>query len=141
MDWTINAMTMADYDDVLALWKASEGVGLSEADSPAGIARFLERNPGLAFTARTGGQVVGAVLCGDDGRRGYLHHLAVAAAFRRQGLGQELVERCLDALRRRGVRKCHIFVYAANTEGMRFWERIAYKARKDLVIMSREIEA
>jgi N-acetylglutamate synthase len=136
MDFTIEAMTLEDYAEVTALWRASEGIGLSTADSREGIARFLERNPGLAFVARGAGKLAGAVMVGDDGRRGYLYHLAVAPTCRRQGIGLALVERCLAGLRQRGIEKCHIFVYGANESGKAFWRQAGFQERTDLVIMS-----
>ncbi len=139
MDYEIRQMTMADYDEVYALWEASEGIGLSAADEREGIAHFLERNPGLAFVACAGTELVGAVLVGDDGRRGYLHHLAVSAAYRHQGLGRALVERCLVALGERGIRKCHIFVYGGNQGGLAFWEEVGFYPRPELVLMSHDI--
>ena len=139
MDYQIQSMTVDDYDEVTSLWRASEGIGLSSADSREGIARFLERNPGLAFVARCGPDLAGAVMVGDDGRRGYLYHLAVAPAYRRQGIGQGLVERCLEGLRRSGIEKCHIFVYGANQAGKAFWQQAGFQERTDLVIMSHSI--
>ena len=132
-------MTLDDYPEVLALWQSSEGVGLSSADSREGIARFLERNPGLAFVARDPEGLAGAVMVGDDGRRGYLYHLAVSPRCQRQGIGRALVERCLEGLRQRGIEKCHIFVYHANLEGQAFWKRAGFAARPDLIIMSHSI--
>ncbi|MBN2004426.1 MAG: GNAT family N-acetyltransferase, partial [Anaerolineae bacterium] len=88
-------LTLSDYNAVLALWQSSEGVGLSDADSREAIGRYLARNPGLSFTAWDGDELTGAVLCGHDGRRGYVHHLAVKPAHRRQGLGKALAARCL----------------------------------------------
>jgi len=113
-----------DIPEALALWAASEGVGLRGADEPAALARYLARNPGLSLAARDGRRMVGAVLCGHDGRRGYLHHLAVAASHRRRGIGRDLVERCLDGLRREGIAKCHLFVYHDNVAGQAFWRSI-----------------
>ena len=79
---------MTDYTPVIALWELSDGVGLSSADSPEAIQFYLERNPGMSFVAKQDGMVVGAVLSGHDGRRGYIHHLAVHPDYRRQGIGQ-----------------------------------------------------
>src|SRR5580692_3692620 len=99
MNCTIEPMTIADFDDVTALWQKTEGVGLNESDTREAIAIFLERNPGLSLIARDGRRkIIGAVLCGHDGRRGYLHHLAVASEHRRQGIGKTLVEACLSKL-------------------------------------------
>ena len=136
---TILPFTMADYDEVFALWQSSPGVGLSDVDSREGIAAYLARNPGLSFVARVSERLVGAVLCGTDGRRGYMHHLAVASPYRRQGIGEILVERCLSGLRAQGYQKCHIFVYGGNAEGQAFWERVGWKLRTDLVIMSKDL--
>ena len=91
----IREFTIEDYEPVYALWKASEGIDLSDADSKEGIKHFLEHNPGLSFIAVQDKQVVGAALCGHDGRRGYIHHLAVAKSHRRQGIGKSLVGRCI----------------------------------------------
>jgi ribosomal protein S18 acetylase RimI-like enzyme len=136
----IGPMTMADYDAVLALWRATEGIGLhDDADSREGVARYLARNPGLSFVAEDGGKIVGAVLCGNDGRRGFLHHLAVQKGYRRSGIGGQLVQRCLSALSEAGLRKCHIFVIADNVEGQRFWRSIGWEERTALKVMSRDV--
>jgi putative acetyltransferase len=133
---TIQPFTLSDYDEVYALWQATPGVGLSSADSREAIEIYLERNPGLSFVARIDGRLVGAVLCGTDGRRGYLHHLAVDSEFRRQGAGSALVEHCLAGLKAQGIDKCHLFVFASNTSGRAFWEHTRWKLRTDLVMMS-----
>jgi N-acetylglutamate synthase len=137
---SIAPMTPADYDAVYALWKAMPGIGLSTADSREAISRYLERNPGMSFVARDGSKLVGAVLCGHDGRRGYLHHLAVDPDYRRQGIGQRLVDACLQALKATGINKCHIFVYGDNVSGQAFWEAISWRERPELVLMSRDID-
>ena len=136
MSVVIREMTIEDYDAVLALWQVSEGVGLSDADSEESIGLYLDRNPGLSFVAHGGKHLVGAVLCGHDARRGYIHHLAVSKPHRRQGLGRALVERCLTALRQDGIDKCHIFVFADNQDTIAFWKSIGWTQRVELVVMS-----
>ena len=91
------------YDDVYALWRQCEGVGLSEADARGNIRAYLERNPGMSFVALAGGRVVGAILAGHDGRRGYVHHLAVHPSLRRHGIARRLVERAVCVLRSAGI--------------------------------------
>ena len=135
----IREMTIQDYDEVLALWRTSEGIGLSDADSREGVARFLERNPGLSLVGYDGQHLIGAVLCGHDGRRGYIHHLAVKKPYRRRGLGRALVGRCLSALERQGIGKCHIFVFSDNRDAIAFWEKIAWIERLELTMMSQNI--
>ena len=135
----ITAMSASDYDEVFALWEKSEGIGLSGADSRESIGRYLKRNPGLSFVARDGGKLVGAVLCGHDGRRGYLHHLAVKPSHRRQGIGEALVARCLVGLRAAGIGKCHLFIFHENIEGQAFWRSVDWKDRADIKVMSKTI--
>jgi len=133
---TITPFTLQDYDEALALWKSSPGIGLSQADSREAIAFFLERNPGLNFVARASGQLVGTLLCGCDGRRGYLYHLAVHPDFRRQGIGRALVDACLNGLRRLGIQKAHLFVYTDNQDAIAFWRSTGWYPRPELMIMS-----
>ena len=139
MSVQIFPFTIGDFDEVTAFWRGVEGVGLNESDERGPIADYLARNPGMSFVARDGGRVVGAVLCGHDGRRGYLHHLAVAASYRGQGLGRTLVERCLAELSRAGIRRCNLYLYADNPEGRKFWEAVGFKERGDLRVLQRPI--
>lgn len=132
----IRPMEAGDYPAVLDLWRATEGVGLSSADSAEAIAHFLVRNPGLSAVAVEGPKLIGAVLCGHDGRRGYIHHLAVHPAYRRGGLGQALVRHCLRQLRLAGIAKCHLFVFASNGSGRAFWRSIGWTERQELIMMS-----
>jgi putative acetyltransferase len=133
-------MAIRDFDAVMALWQASEGVGLGDGDTRPAIASYLERNPGLSLVAEADGVIVGAVLGGHDGRRGYLHHLAVAMPSRGRGLGRALVDACLDGLRAQGIPKATIVVYADNSAGDAFWTRIGWADRVDLRVMQRRID-
>ena len=132
-------MTINDYDDVIQIWEESEGVGLSDADSKEGIKRFLKRNPGLSFVALDEAKIIGAALCGHDGRRGYIHHLAVNEEDRRQGLGRSLVGRCMYALMRIGIAKCHLFVFGENQEAIDFWNKVGWSERVELMLMSQQV--
>ncbi len=134
--FSIRPMRAADYDDVLELWRESEGIGLSGSDSRASIETFLHRNPDLSLVALDeAGAVIGAVLCGWDGLRGYLRHLAVSPRHRTRGIGRALVDRCLDEMRRLGVHKVSVFVFADNEEGQQFWKRTGWALRPDLRVM------
>ena len=140
MSTRINELTMQDYDEVVVLWSSIEGIGLNDADSRGNMVTYLDRNPGLSFVARDNGQVVGAVLCGHDGRRGYLHHLAVNPSHRKRGIGKALVTRCLDALRGAGIVKCNIFVFDDNETGLSFWKASGWAHRPELQFMQRKTE-
>lgn len=139
MSLTIRTMRPRDYDEVVALWRACPGVGVSDSDTREGIARFLRANSGLSFVALDDGRLVGAVLCGHDGRRGYLSHLGVAPGARRRGIGRELVGRCVAALAQEGIDKCHIFVFEENADALAFWRDAGWSARPELRVLSRII--
>lgn len=138
--WSIRPFAIADHAAARTLWVASEGVGLDDSDSRERIHVFLRRNPKLSAVAEVDGTVIGAVLCGDDGRRGLIYHLAVARAHRRQGVGAALVKASLAALRTQGIRKCHILVFADNHEANQFWQRQGAKVRTDLTLSTFTIE-
>jgi N-acetylglutamate synthase len=132
----LREFTFADYDQVVALWRAAEGVVLRDVDQPEAIARYLALNPGLSFVASDEGRIIGAVLCGTDGRRGYLQHLAVAPTHRRRGVGRALAQRCVEALSERGLDKCHLMILPQNQVARAFWRRIGWQDRDDVRVMS-----
>ncbi|HEY3324382.1 MAG TPA: GNAT family N-acetyltransferase [Planctomycetota bacterium] len=138
MSISIRSFRICDYAEVLALWKASPGVCVNEMDTRGNIAAYLRRNRGMSFVARDGdGRIVGAVLCGHDGRRGYLHHLAVAKDYRKRGIGGQLVEACFAQLIKCGIVKCNIFVFADNLTGQAFWKKSGWNGRSDLLVMQK----
>jgi N-acetylglutamate synthase len=139
MNWTIHPLEIPAYEEVLALWKRCDGIGLSDADSREAIAAYLERNPQMSFVARGGGEIVGAILGGHDGRRGYIHHLAVDAGWRRRGMARQLVDRCLGALKAAGIGKTHIFIFANNKTGRAFWKSIGWQYRTDIRVTSKKL--
>ena len=140
MDHDIREMTIDDYDEAVALWEASEGVGLSEGDDREGVALCLRRNSSLSFVACVDNALVGAALCGHDGRRGYLYHLAVDKNHRNKGIGHALVDACLSALGKVGIKKCSIFLYSNNHEAKAFWEHSGWFSRDDLAVMQKVID-
>jgi len=129
---TIRDMSMADYDAVIDLLKPTPGVVLRSADSPAATARYLERNPGLSLVAEADTRLVGCLMCGHDGRRGYLQHLAVLPESRRQGIATALVETCLGRLEELGICKSHVDVFKDNSLAARFWKSRGWRLRDDI---------
>jgi len=127
------------YEELLGLWKGVPGMGLSSADSKEGLEVFLGRNRGLSFVAVKDEKIVGTVLAGHDGRRGFLYHLCVTEAERNRGLGRRLVERALAGLAERGIRKCHVMVFADNEGGRRFWEKEGFSLRTDIALFSKNL--
>lgn len=129
----IRPMVNDDYDRVYTLWCDTEEVGLrSLDDSREGLSRFLNRNPGTSFVALQGDEIVGTILCGHDGRRGYLYHLTVASGCRRKGWGKALVDAALSALKREGIHKAALIVFHNNDGGNAFWESVGFVQRSDL---------
>ncbi len=135
----IRPFTLTDYDNAIALWQQCEGVGLSSADEKPAIEKYLARNPGMSFVAYQQNQLVGAILCGHDGRRGFIHHLAVHPKHRRKGIGQQLVTNGVSALAAAGIDKCHLFIFQQNESGKAFWNSVGWNLRTDIQIMSRYI--
>lgn len=135
--YEIRAMTIDDYDGALALWQACDGVGVCEDDSPERIRAYIDRNPGFSLVAVESGRVVGTVLCGHDGRRGAINHLAVEPAHRCNGIGEALVGRCITSLGAAGILRCNIVVFRSNTIGRAFWAKRGWKERPELVFMQK----
>ena len=138
--FTVRAMTTDDFLATMDVWKGSEGIGLTEDDTEGGISSFLERNPFMSAVAvAPSGEVLGAVLCGHDGRRGYLHHLAVNSLYRRQGVASRLIAWCFSNLAAQGIRKCNILLLDNNTTGTAFWEHQGWSHRNDLHVFQKPV--
>lgn len=135
----IRTMTIDDYDAVIKLLTATQGVSLRDADSREATARYLNRNPGLSFVAADKNQpseLIGCLMSGHDGRRGYLQHLAVLPACRRQGVARSLMDHCLSALAQLGIIKSHVDVFTDNELGRSFWASQGWELRSDIVRFS-----
>ncbi len=130
----IREMKIEDYPAVYALWLNTPGMGLNDVDdSEEGISRYLTRNPRTCFVTESGGKIVGVILSGHDGRRGYIHHTCVASDVWDKGIGTRLVDAVLDALRAEGITKAALVVFEHNERGNGFWERFGFTSRPDLV--------
>jgi len=135
--FTLRPMVEEDIPAALALWQGLPGIGLRDADSPEALARYLRRNPGCSFVAVTpNDELAGVSLAGHDGRRGYLHHVAVADAFRKRGLGRALVECCVEALKAEGIEKINLWVKVDNASGRDFWKCLGGRERMDILMVS-----
>ena len=136
----IRTMTIEDYEKVYVLWLSCKGMGLNDVDdSREGIARYLKRNPDTCFVAEEEGEILGVILTGHDGRRGYIYHTAVHPAHRRRGIGAELVEVAMEALKRNGISKVALVAFARNEAGNAFWERMGFEERTDLTYRNRAL--
>ena len=129
----IRNMSISDYEQVFSLWSNTKGMGLrSLDDSKEGIERFLLRNPKTNFVGEKDGKIYGAVISGHDGRRGYIYHMCVDNKIRNQGIGTQLLQHCLQALKDEGIMKIALVVFADNEIGNHFWEKHGFMLREDL---------
>ena len=129
----IRAMKIEDYDNVFALWKTIKGFGIrSVDDSREGIDRFLKWTPGLSVVAEDDGKIVGAILCGSDGRRGCLYHVCVHRDYRRQGIGKTMVVWCMEKLKDLQINKVSLIAFTQNDIGNAFWKEMGWTKREDL---------
>ena len=125
----LRRMVAGDYDEALGLWNRTEGMGLNDVDdSRAGIEKYLLRNPDTCFVFEEGGAVLGVILAGHDGRRGFIYHLAVGKSARGRGIGRALVDAALAALNGEGITKVALVVFAQNGGGNAFWEKLGFAA-------------
>lgn len=129
----IRQMKIEDYEEVYHLWKRIRGFGIrSMDDSKKGIDRFLKRNPTTSVVAEEGGKIVGAILCGHDGRRGCLYHVCVDEAFRRHGIGKAMVVKTMEALKEERINKVCLIAFTSNDVGNAFWNTIGWTKREDM---------
>ena len=123
IDIRTRQFTIEDYDAAIELWSRIEGLDVAEGDDPETITRYLKQNRGLSRVALDGSTIVGAALCGHDGRRGYIYHLAVDPAYHGRGIGKQLMDECLAGLKRAGLQRANILVAKDNPRGRDFWRR------------------
>jgi len=136
----IRVMSIADYDGVYNLWINTPGMGLNSTDdSREGIEKYIKRNPTSSFVAEENGKIVGVIMAGHDGRRGYIHHTAVLPAYRNQGIAKRLVDSAMSALDAEGINKVALVAFKKNELGNGFWENIGFIGRDDLVYRNKNI--
>ena len=128
----IRLMQLFDYEEVMSLWRASATVGLGPDDSRDHLEKYLQRNPKTSFVAEIDGKVVGAIMAGHDGYRGFIHHTAVAQEHRGKGIGRKLAESAVSALKGEGINKAVLVVQKSNAAGNMFWNEMGFSVRGDL---------
>jgi ribosomal protein S18 acetylase RimI-like enzyme len=141
VQFVLREFQIGDYDAAIKFWRSCEGIGFSSADSPEAIARYLERNPGLSMVAIAEDRLIGTALAGHDGRRGYIHHLAVHQNIRRHGIGRELVRECVARLSSVGIERAHLFVRPQNLAGQAFWKALGWFERTDITMFSFDVSS
>ena len=133
-------MTIDDYEKVYELWKSCAGMGLNNLDdSKEGIEKFLKRNPDTCFVADVDNNIVGVIIVGNDGRRGYIYHTAVNPQYRKQGIAKSLVDTAMTALQKTGINKAALVVFDRNEIGNDFWEKMGFTIRDDLIYRNKAL--
>ncbi|MDC7301538.1 GNAT family N-acetyltransferase [Agathobacter ruminis] len=131
--YTLRVMKEEDYDQVYHLWMSIHGFGIrSIDDSKEGVTRFLKRNPSTSVVAVVNQQIVGAILCGHDGRRGCMYHVCVDEQYRKHGIGKAMAVFCMKALQEEGINKVSLIAFKSNALGNRFWKDAGWTFREDL---------
>lgn len=129
----IRLLTIMDYEEIYHLWLRTPGMGLNSLDdSREGIKKFLEKNPATSFVAVEDAHIVGVILSGHDGRRGYLYHACVEEAYRRRCIGKELLGHVTEAMKAEKISKLSLVCFKDNAPGNSFWDREGWKLRRDL---------
>ncbi|MBP3459631.1 MAG: GNAT family N-acetyltransferase [Lachnospiraceae bacterium] len=129
----IRAMKLDDYEQVHDLWMKIKGFAIrSIDDSKEGVERFLNRNPGISVVAEEDGKIIGAILCGHDGRRGCMYHVCVDPDYRLKGIGKSMVVFAMEALKKEKINKVSLIAFTQNDVGNAFWKEIGWTRREDL---------
>ena len=140
VEMNIRLMRIDDYEQVYELWMSCAGMGLNNLDdSKEGIVKFLKRNPDTCFVADVENVIVGAILVGNDGRRGYIYHTAVNPQYRNQGIAKNLVDTSVTALQKIGINKAALVVFDRNKAGNDFWDKMGFTVRNDLVYRNKAL--
>jgi ribosomal protein S18 acetylase RimI-like enzyme len=138
--YKIKSMVIENYNEIIKLWKNTDGVGLSgNDDSKKSIKIFLEKNPNTCFVAEYNNEIIGTIMAGNDGRRGHIYHLMVKPEHRKNGLGEKLLGKTEKALKKEGIRKIFLVAFKKNKTGNIFWENNGYKIRNDLTYRDKKI--
>ena len=136
----IRLMNINDYDNIYKIWINTPGMGLNNLDdSREGIAKFLSRNPSTCFVAEEDGDLIGIIMSGNDGRRGFIYHTAVLQDERKKGVGTALVNASLEALKGEGINKVALVVFSENYIGNKFWECQEFTQRDDLIYRNKAL--
>lgn len=131
----IENFTMESYELVVDLWIKS-GISVGSTDTREELERMLQRNPNLFLIGKINNSVIGVVMGGFDGRRGYVHHLTIDPDYQRRGYGKIIMADLIEKFRKIGVHKIHLFIEKYNKDVVEFYRNLGWEIRDDLIMMS-----
>ncbi len=131
----IEKFTMESYENVVQLWRKS-GISVGSTDTREELERMLQRNPNLFLIGKVNNRIIGVVIGGFDGRRGYVHHLAVDPDYQKKGYGKMIMDELIEKFRKIGVHKIHLFIEKYNKDVVEFYRNLGWEIRDDLIMMS-----
>jgi ribosomal protein S18 acetylase RimI-like enzyme len=139
MSIEIRIMKVSDIPASIELWKNMKGLAIRGSDNIRDLSEHVKMNFKHNFVAVIHDQLIGTVLGGFDGRRGYIYHMAVHENFRKQNIGKELMDRCFQSFREINVTKCHMMVLKDNTLAQEFYTRIGCELRTEILVFSKTL--
>ncbi|HSH00537.1 MAG TPA: GNAT family acetyltransferase, partial [candidate division Zixibacteria bacterium] len=125
-DITIRNYTEQDHDDVVRVWREQLEQSRPHHDVGLSIDRKVVYQPEFFFVAVADGKVIGTVMGGYDGHRGWLYSVAVTDEYQRQGVATRLVLHVEEAMRKLGCVKINLQVMPQNTDAIAFWEALGW---------------
>lgn len=136
----IENLSIGHYDEMIALWKSVEGISITESDTKESLAKYLKYNQKFCFGVFENEELIGTCLAGTDWKRGYIQHVCISEKFQKKGFAKKCIQKSLEALKKEGIAKSHIFVLKENVEGKLFWDHLNWKTRHDVQMMSFQLE-
>ncbi|MFX1390330.1 MAG: GNAT family N-acetyltransferase [Promethearchaeota archaeon] len=131
----IEEFAMEDYDNIITLWRKTE-ISVGSTDTSEEIEKMLKRNPKLFLIGKLDEKVIGVVMGAFDGRRGYVHHLAIDPDYQKKGFGKKIMNELNTRFLKMGVHKIHLFIEKYNKEVVDFYKHLGWEKRDDLIMMS-----
>ena len=123
------------YDEVVELWRKA-GIEIVSSDTIDEVTRVLNRNPDLFLIGKLHEKVISVVIGAFDGRRGYVHHLAVDPDYQKIGFGKIIMEALIEQFRTKNIQKVHLFIEKSKKSVVKFYSNLGWDVREDLIMMS-----
>jgi len=131
----VENLSIKFYEEAIALWKRA-GIDVGSSDTLNEINIMINKNPDLCLIGKLDNKVIEVVMGGFDGRRGYIHHLAVDPDYQKRGYGRIMMNNLIEKFRQKGVHKVHLFIEKYNKEAVKFYLKLGWEIREDLIMMS-----